>query len=158
MFSETVTASATGAGVRGPIKGNFVTVGGMYANGTGNPAACMAAKISAQSYDRDLAGQNWRGQRFGNGRTISNAFVTVLPPNGPNCSYGSDDVWGAMSPSSNHTGGVNGCLADGSVQFVSETINTGNLEADQKTAGMSPYGIWGALGTATGGESQSGGF
>jgi type II secretory pathway pseudopilin PulG len=160
MFSETVTASAGGAGVRSPISGNFVTVSGMYTGGTGNPGACMATKVGAKTYDRDFASQNWRGQRFGDGRMISNAFVCVIPPNGPNCSYGSDDVWGAMSPSSNHAGGVNICLGDGAVRFISETIHTTNLDGsangNQKTSGTSPYGVWGAMGTADGGESTSG--
>jgi len=159
MFSETVTASATGSGVRGPIKGNYITVSGMYVGGTGNPGACMAAKVDAKTYDRDLAGQNWRGQRWGDGRTIHNAFVTVIPPNGPSCSYGSDDVWGSMAPSSNHTGGVNACYGDGSVSFISETVSTNNLDGsadgNQRVAGVSPYGVWGALGTANGGESVS---
>jgi Tfp pilus assembly protein PilE len=155
MFSESVTASATGAGVTGPVNGNFITYGGIYNSGAVVPAECMLRKINAKNYDRDLAGQNWRGNRIGDGRMILNGFVTVLPPNGPNCSYGSDDVWGFMSPSSNHTGGVNATLADASVQFISETVHTGDLEANQRVSGESPYGAWGAMGTAAGGESRT---
>ncbi len=49
-------------------------------------------------------------------------------------------------------------LADGSVRFVSESIDTGNLAvvAPLATAGgLSPYGVWGAMGTRSGGESTS---
>ena len=47
------------------------------------------------------------------------------------------DVWGSASASSNHPGGVNVCMADGSVKFVKETIN---------------LNTWWALGTRKGGE------
>ena len=156
MFSESVTSGASGAGVTGPIKGNFVdSIGSLY-NGTGNPAACLLTKIDSQNYNKDISTQSWRGHRFGDGCMVLNGFVTVIPPNGPSCAYAAGDAgWAVMSPSSYHTGGVNSTLADGSVQFISETINTGNLEADQKTGGQSPYGVWGALGTAAGGESTS---
>ncbi len=38
------------------------------------------------------------------------------------------------------------------MQFVSDTINTGNLTEPNPTRGQSPYGTWGALGTREGGE------
>ncbi len=45
-------------------------------------------------------------------------------------------------------------MADGSVRFVTETINCGNYGT-----GTNPsYGIWGALGTVNGGEAISGNF
>ena len=52
-------------------------------------------------------------------------------------------------------------LVDGSVRFVSETIDTGDLSQPSPGAESlganslrmpSPYGIWGALGSRTGGE------
>jgi prepilin-type processing-associated H-X9-DG protein len=119
----------------------------------------MNSKASANTYNYDLNSQNWRGHRFLDGRMVHNGFVTIIPPNGPSCSSGSDDTYAIMPPSSNHTGGVNACLADGSVQFVSETVHTDNLDGgvggNQVTSGPSPYGVWGALGTAAGGESKS---
>jgi len=160
MFSESVTSGASGAGVTGPIKGNFIDGLGSLYNGTGNPGACMVARLNAQSYNKDISGQSWRGHRFGDGAMVLNGFVTVIPPNGPSCAYAAGDAgWAVMSPSSYHTGGVNGCLADGSVQFVSETIQTDNLDGseagNQRPSGQSPYGVWGAMGTAAGGESKS---
>lgn len=47
---------------------------------------------------------------------------------------------------------MNVVLADGSVRFISENINTGNLAAPSVNSGPSPYGVWGALGTKSGGE------
>ena len=44
---------------------------------------------------------------------------------------------GAVSATSNHAGGVNVCLTDGSVKFIKDTINLTS---------------WWALGTRNGGE------
>ncbi|MDR3198554.1 MAG: DUF1559 domain-containing protein, partial [Planctomycetaceae bacterium] len=64
-----------------------------------------------------------------------------------------------------HPGGVNVTLADGSTRFVSETIETKNLDkwVDGSTGstpvveymGPSAYGIWGSMGTRCGSESTS---
>lgn len=44
-------------------------------------------------------------------------------------------------------------LADGSVRFISDTIDTGNLMVQQPDDGASMYGVWGALGSKAGGET-----
>ena len=97
--------------------------------------------------------------RFGtfwtDGQPMYVAFNTVLPPNGPACADGGS--WGdsthlVIPPASRHPGGVNACLADGSVRFISETIDTGNLNARQGLSGPSVYGVWGALGSRAGGD------
>ncbi len=96
-------------------------------------------------------------------------FNTILPPNSPS---GGPNVWNQaiISASSNHTGGVNCCFADGSVHFISETINTQNLDKlpsgtfgyhgakDDQTQhyqGQSIYGVWGAIGSSHAGESAT---
>ena len=96
-------------------------------------------------------------------------FNTILPPNSPS---GGPNVWNQaiLSASSNHTGGVNGLMVDGSVQFFSETIQTQNLDKlpcgtygytghkDNQTQhyqGPSIYGVWGALGSARAGDSAT---
>ncbi len=51
--------------------------------------------------------------------------------------------------------------ADGSVKFISETINTDKLATQSQSwdsgtvSGESPFGVWGALGTINGGETKS---
>jgi prepilin-type processing-associated H-X9-DG protein len=67
--------------------------------------------------------------------------------------------------SSFHTGGANVVFADGSVHFLSETVNcetAGTLGLNHPahdesviSAGQSPYGIIGALGSTNGGESAA---
>lgn len=51
-------------------------------------------------------------------------------------------------------------LADGSVRFITESIDTGNLAASdvRNRGGNSPYGVWGALGSISGGEVINGEF
>ena len=60
----------------------------------------------------------------------NNAYSHVNAPNNPRCTYpGSEDTnwWcGTMcsaAPTSNHSGGVNICFADGSVKFIKNSIN-----------------------------------
>jgi len=82
-----------------------------------------------------------------------NGFHTALPPNAPSClSY--VPTFAVLSASSDHAGGVHLALADGSVRFISETIDigTGNVAVHE---GPSPFGIWGAVGTRNGNEATA---
>ena len=44
-------------------------------------------------------------------------------------------------------------MMDGSVRFVSDSVDTGNTTLPPVVSGPSPYGVWGAIGTAAGGEA-----
>ncbi|MBN9120967.1 MAG: DUF1559 domain-containing protein [Planctomycetes bacterium] len=75
--------------------------------------------------------------------------------NGPSCTKDQswDDNRGFYTASSNHSGGVNCAMTDGSIRFIRDSIDVGNQAADSNTvAGISPYGVWGALGSRNGGE------
>ena len=148
-WSETVTYSGQ-SGLQ--IKGNIVSqLKSMY-NGNSNAGQCLAKKNGTEL----VAGTStvgWRGQRWADGRVMPSGFVTVLPPNSPSCSYANDDGWGAASAQSNHSGGVNAAMLDGSVRFISETIDAGNASNNCVSSGKSPYGVWGAMGSINGGET-----
>jgi len=93
-----------------------------------------------------------RGMIFG--RPGHALFNTILPPNGPVCASDASTT-GIQPPRSGHQGGVNAALADGSVRFIVDQIDSGSRgnEVTTVSGGASPYGVWGALGTRASGEN-----
>ena len=149
-WSECVSAIG-GAGRQ--IKGNMIGgLSSMY-NGNSFPGPCLAMKNGTE-LSQDGISTQWRGQRWADGQVMISGFNTVLPPNSPVCSYGSDSAWGSATAQSNHSGGVNAAMLDGSVRFVSETIDCGDAYAYAVVSGKSPYGVWGAMGSKAGGETD----
>ncbi|MDO5566602.1 MAG: DUF1559 domain-containing protein [Planctomycetia bacterium] len=105
-----------------------------------------------------------RGSGFQFGFPTNFLFNTILPPNSPSCHRGTDGMYGGfLSATSEHNGGANALKADGSVVFISDTIDCGTLSSRPSGSpfstadfsGESPFGIWGAMGTIVGGESRS---
>ena len=105
----------------------------------------------------DWGGGGWqRGNRWADGRYWYAAFNTVLGPNKPTCSANNGtDAWYMVAPPTSYhpRRAVNAAMGDGSVRFFSDTINTGDPSQLEVSSGPSPYGVWGALGSARGGES-----
>ncbi|MBO7680413.1 MAG: DUF1559 domain-containing protein [Thermoguttaceae bacterium] len=162
--------------------GAFFTLNGNVRGGvTGfNPSVCLSAARdpvdqnrianATGAYDETATAWSWRGQLWFAGFSVDSRFSTILPPNSPNCVWGdtgSSDGWdhhiGTISAQSNHPGGVNVAMADGSCRFVSDTVDwTTNSDGISvagnhapRTNGSSLYGVWGAMGTPSGGESKS---
>jgi len=130
---------------------------------THDPSPCMNMPRDGLNHFRITptvtAHNQWRGARFLDGSVLYSGFNTILPPNAPSCIWGTDEhAMGFYTANSNHSGGVNAARVDGSVSFISNTIDTGGLPSTRQgrfLVGPSPYGVWGALGTPQGGESRS---
>ena len=125
-----------------------------------SPEACF--RPSPWGGYSPTAAFNMAPAMWANGRLPFGGITTVMPPNGLACLGVNGTVvdgrprydWGIIPPSSYHPGGLNGLMADGSVHFFSETIDTGDLTAREVTDGPSNYGVWGALGTIAGEELE----
>ncbi len=109
-----------------------------------------------------------RGYRWADGNPCFTGMNTMLPPNAPTClttaSYThAYNLPGVLPPSSHHPGGCHVLMADGAVTFVTDSIEAGDgNRAEVRLHGrrtvatdgysncpgsISPYGVWGALGT-----------
>jgi hypothetical protein len=103
-------------------------------------------------------GEPGRGGRWADGAAGFGLVNTVLPPNSPSCAVGATGaVDGVYSTGSFHQGGGHVLMADGAVIFMTESIEAGDASRPTLTSQQlandaipSPYGLWGALGTAAG--------
>ena len=69
-------------------------------------------------------GWNWRGYPWREGSIWRNGFNTILGPNKPCYRPNNGQWWELITPASSyHSGGVNVCLADGSVRFVADGVD-----------------------------------
>ncbi len=105
--------------------------------------ACRAIPGTQQAAGANYwNGACWSGSHSGTLRF--NAYDHLNTPNGLSCQDGNaqapGDVSDAITASSNHPGGVNLGMADGSVRFVKDTVN---------------YQAWWAVGTRNQGEVLS---
>lgn len=180
LYSEHLRASVDNAALRyykesicryGSAVGNFnpYAEGLAYAGPTPAPPTfnaeqCMARKNKNGEFDSTVTSiivAGYCAQRWTCGWTVYSHFNTILPPNSPGCGNQSDAAApNIQPPTSNHSGGVNGAMSDGSVRFFSETINNVSsgvtlATAKPKLAGGSDFGVWGALGTASGSETSA---
>ncbi len=138
------------------------SVGGAFVNAV--PSSCTANVDTATREYTTVTGafaEGGSGSLWAMGYAI-NLLTTIKPPNGYSCASTGNQMANAMivTPSSEHPGGVNGVYCDGSVHFISETINclsSGVAAADArpKLSGPSDFGVWGALGTRSGGEATT---
>lgn len=153
---------AMGERIKAKNQANSIKLGAIYArNDNSNtiifsPVLCLAEVNNLGVYN--TTGHD-RGDRLGGVRAYDGAPAftgcnTIIPPNGPSCKRGGNahDRDGIFTMTSHHTGGAQVLLGDGSVRFISDNIDSGDLTVRAVDAGPSPYGVWGALGSVQGGE------
>lgn len=137
-------------------------------------STCMAAHGSGGEFNRDVVfilSDLGKGHRWGDARNPYSMFHAALPPNAPSCRDPHRDPicpCSMISASSYHLGGVNVSMADGSVRFISQTVDTGDLTQrlgeelggsdngeGHRWTGPSTAGVWGAMATPAGKEAVS---
>lgn len=121
-----------------------------------NPASCLA-QADGQWFIKPSIVKGRFGTLWTDGEVERTGFNTVMPPNGPSCvgdaNVNADSVSGVYAPSSFHPDGVMGLMVDGSVRFINDNIDTGNLAGPEVLSGPSWFGVWGAMGSKAGAES-----
>ena len=178
-----------------PVKGGLVGIAGLNDQNTVTAplATCLAAPKNGNDmkhlYPNRPQSDRWYRNPGGAWHIGGNVmgFVTALPPNSPFCAtaisedttagyntINTNDHFAISTASSYHPGGANVAMADGSVRFVSESVDCGNnfntsfatlfgvtgtIAANHPwgslASGQSKFGVWGAMGSANGGESKS---
>ena len=126
------------------------------------PSVCLAYRGADGTLD---AGTTFavKGRRYCDAAGANTNFNAVLPPNSVSCGGTNIDVAAncgnaifLVAAGSSHSGGVNVCMMDGSVRFVSETIDVGDtnyVDNSGNYAGNSHHGVWGAMATPKGKET-----
>jgi prepilin-type N-terminal cleavage/methylation domain-containing protein len=164
FMSERCAAPGTGDTDVNRIRGGVSN----YDGWNNVPQKCLETRVSGNTYKAANPGKNGSGTNFAYYGNLNYKFNTILSPNAPSCvspginssmpaGRGKD---GILPPTSNHSGGVNAGLGDGSVRFISETIDVGtNLSVWFKyytgstATGDSPFGVWGAFGVMNDGKA-----
>jgi prepilin-type processing-associated H-X9-DG protein len=170
--SSTMLISELMCAIKGGNRVGEAFATGWAADNGGAPAPCLARKQAGGTLSTPLRGTgDWDGQgigyRWADSHSVYTQWHPVLPPNEPSCGNDAED-WAMMTASSYHPGGVNVAFCDGSVHFISETIDAGDPNIAEKDLpnlvdsnrpqdykGPSLRGVWGALGSSGSGEVVS---
>ncbi len=142
-FSEVMrsleTNSSTGSGIRDHMTIIINTTSWNDTDGTTIPM-CM----DGSSWNSSI---KYVGHQYYRNLPSNYMYTHTLPPNWNTKSYSGTQKYNCgdtsfsrmhIASSSYHSGGVNGCMADGSVRFTSDSVSST---------------IWRAVGTRSGGES-----
>ena len=165
LFAECVIGNNHG-GRNAPVQGGMAY--GMPFGADAVPMRCLEragkdGKLTGEQNHDVLTGMKGAGLCWLSGRQANSQFFTILPPNSPSCSSDTDwPDWALNSASSYHVGGCNSVRADGSTQYISNTIDCGDLNQTAldtlnwrslydtaesiKETYRSSWGVWGAIG------------
>ena len=114
VFSETLMGNGVASGSR-PVQ-EHQAVAWIGHGGATNP------NVEALTNGPVWAWNGYRGYAWISGKAYSSTFNSYLPPN-PKHSDVCQLAYGWFSSRSHHSGGVNVALADGSVRFVTESVD-----------------------------------
>ncbi|QDT98588.1 DUF1559 domain-containing protein [Gimesia aquarii] len=148
---------AMGERIKAKPGGNSILTGAIATNIT-QAQYRVDASVCLNNYNNatdQYAGSSarWGGLRWMDGAMSFTGMSTILGPNKPSCSQPGDQQDGVQDPTSQHAGGAQVLMGDGAVRFISENIDAGNPASTSPSgSARSPFGIWGALGSVSGGE------
>lgn len=155
--SNTLALSERRRGVAGSrdISMTYLQAGSWFTT----PNQCRATfDFASRSFPASVPAadiQPWSGSRWHDGGSGFSGISTNAGPNSsPACVYVRWDAGSGMyPPSSAHSGGVVAVFGDASVRFITNSIDTGNQNANgTNLTGPSPFGVFGAMGTRAGEE------
>ncbi len=124
-----------------------------------SPKNCLSTADPERSQfyaDSVPLSQYGRGGAFPDGSAGVSLVHAILPPNSTSCAIGATPLHdGVFSAGSYHQSGCHVLIGDGAVKFITNTIDTGDLNApapltvldENESPIPSPYGLWGKLGT-----------
>ncbi len=154
------------------------------------PSACASAGVNpsrpqfwatgVNTLTSQVGVQHARGFRWADGNGAYTSMFTILPPNSTSCvgqalppnpmqapgegftaTTNERHSSGVLSASSRHQGGCHVLMGDGSIKFITDSIDSGNRNilpvifmgpGVSAPGSPSPYGLWGRLGTRSGRE------
>ena len=139
----------------GDSRGGGYGVGAGSNGGNAAPSVCAALVGPDGKYTSFTTNASQApGVRWADSEEGFTSFFTFAAPNYPRCGIGNEN-WACLPPSSYHPGGAVMAHVDGSVKFYNDNIDAGNPTARGKNAGwtgQSERGVFGALGSISGGE------
>ncbi|MEJ5340826.1 MAG: DUF1559 domain-containing protein [Thermogutta sp.] len=171
--SNTMAVAEVMVGVPGSRKVREAVALNVGAYNSAPPSLCLQQVGSNQMFKDTVTVESRSWLHLGSRWMCASIYTTwhpMLPPNGPSCANAHTEDWLLTTASSRHPGGVNVLFLDGSVKFISDTIDAGDPSRTatspppgfpplvdpnrpQDYSGPSLYGVWGALGSIAGGES-----
>ncbi len=160
--SNTMMISEVKTGVNGSTSVTEA-LGTGWAFTTGDPPSGCYDMVTDGEFTGSVQSAGWlMGWRWADSHSVYTQWHPVIPPNGPSCGN-TGESYALITASSYHPGGANVVFVDGSVHFISETIDAGDIDAAENALGLSVNpqnysgpslrGVWGALGSSAGGEA-----
>ena len=156
MFAEAVFGAAS---TDGRIRGDYLIGTAGPGNYTTTPSQLLATRGANGMYNASgytLGNTQARqGRRWNDCYQNYTTYTALCPPNGPGGTHPNGvEVMAQIAASSYHAGGVNVCLADASVRFVSDSVDCGSSTTVLANVGVgSPRGVWGSMHTIRGKET-----
>jgi prepilin-type N-terminal cleavage/methylation domain-containing protein/prepilin-type processing-associated H-X9-DG protein len=116
--------------------------------------------------ESSAVGDRSRGNMWADGSPMNTGVSIILPPNRPSYNRGTDgrakNNGGFFTAASRHQGGCHVLMGDGAVKFITDSVESGNLNQRPIGVGGGPpagsasnYGLWGSLGSRGGKETVS---